>query len=45
MFGLPPYGQLKVDRKRLYENKRGHFLGFRTDSLKIDKSVDEDIEC
>ena len=41
----PPYGQLKVDRKRLYEYKWGIFGGFRHDALKIDMSVDEDIEC
>ena len=45
MFGVTPYGQLRVDRKRLYEHKRGIFGVFRPDSLKIDMSVDEDTEC
>ena len=45
MFGVPPSGQLRADRKRFYEYKRGIFGGFRSDSLKIDMSVYEDIQC
>ena len=36
---------LRVDRKRLYTYKRGHLGSFRSYSLKIDTSVDVDIEC
>ena len=40
---------IRVNRNRLYAYKRGHFFfgggGGRPDSLKIDMSVDEDIEC
>ena len=43
---------LRVDPKRFYACKRGHFFGreggwggFRPEALKIDMSVNEEIEC
>ena len=40
------YCSIRVDRKRLYMCKKGAFwVGFRSRPLKIDTSVDEDIEC
>ena len=37
--------ELRVDRERLCASNRGHFGGFRPDSLKIDMTINEDIEC
>ena len=47
LYSLPA---IKVDRKRLYMYKKGHFGGggggeVRPCPLKIDTSVDEDMEC
>ena len=41
LYSLPALG---VDRKRLYMYKKGHFGGFRPHILKINTTVDEDIE-
>ena len=42
LYSLPT---LRVDRKRLNMYKNGHLGGFRPRPLKINMSVDEDIEC
>ena len=42
LYSLPA---LRVDQKRLYVYKRGHFGGFRPRPLKIITAVDEGIEC
>ena len=42
LYSLPA---LSIDRKRLYKYKKGHLGDFRPRLLKIDTSVDEDMEC
>ena len=41
---LQSVAALRVDQKRLYMYKKGHFGGFRSRPLKLDTSIDDDTE-